>query len=177
MIASLKRSTKLTLLSMCSAGLQQMALAYIRKNPSQRMCRISENVFGAIDHKQMLASVIVRQLVESGKVIKYQPIRWTKDNKIMYDNNGLAVRHKHYVYRESMLNEIAMFNDWIMKVYIVSEYYSQESYGNPDRQLVGVYKHIEDAKECLNNAREQADNDEHFGHCYFFSIQEMEVIP
>lgn len=105
MIASLKRSTKSTLLSMCSAGLQQMALAYIRKNPSLRMCRISQDVFGAIDHKQMLASVIVKQLVDQGKVIKYQPIRWTKDNKIEYDERGHAVRYKHYVYRESLLND------------------------------------------------------------------------
>ena len=89
-----------------------MALAYIRKNPSQRMCRISENVFGAIDHKQMLASVIVKQLVDQGKVIKYQPVRLTKDNKVMYEKRGgYAVRHKHYVYRASNPNTVAMFND------------------------------------------------------------------
>ena len=64
-----------------------------------------------------------------------------------------------------------------MKVYIVSEYYNQESEGTPDRQIVGVYKHIEDAKECLNNAREEVDKMTLFGHCYFFGIQAMEVIP
>ena len=102
MIATLKRSTKLSLLTLAISGLKQMTLAYIKKNPDCRMCDISRNVFSAVDHKQMLASVIVRQLVDDFSVIKYQPAKTFEDERgitqFVKDEHGNVVRHKHYVY-------------------------------------------------------------------------------
>lgn len=79
------------------SGLKRLAFRYIEQNPYHRMHQISKDVFGSIDHKQMLASVVVRQLVNEGKVVKYQPIKLYK-GKSMTDEHGRIVRYKHFVY-------------------------------------------------------------------------------
>jgi len=79
------------------SGLKRLALTYIERNPCTRMHQISKGVFSAIDHKQMLASVVVKQLVDSGKVTKYKPVKYDKHG-MMFDSNGNSIRHAHYVY-------------------------------------------------------------------------------
>ena len=64
-----------------------------------------------------------------------------------------------------------------MKVYILSEYCNFESYGNSARTILGVYKHIEDAEERMIKAKAKTYEDVYFGHCYYFHIEEYEVIP
>ena len=106
MITTIKATTKRQLLNIAMSGLKSMALAYIKKNPDCRMCDISRGAFGAVDHKQMLASVIVRQLVDDLSVIKYQQAKTFENEQglieFVKDENGKVVRHKHYVYLSNL---------------------------------------------------------------------------
>jgi len=90
------------------SGLKRLAMSYIERNPYHRMHQISEGVFKSIDHKQMLASVVVRQLVNEGKVVKHQPIKLIK-GKIQRDQFGQIVRYKHFVYSPSVKSIVESF--------------------------------------------------------------------
>lgn len=79
-------------------GLQRVAMRYITDNPWCRMHTISKGAFGMIDHKQMLASVVVRQLVIKGRVFKIQPYKNDKNGNPIFDKNGYRERYKHFVY-------------------------------------------------------------------------------
>jgi len=96
----IREAIKSSVQDLAMAGLKRLAYRYIENNPYQRMHLISKDVFGGIDHKQMLASVVVRQLVNEGKVVKHQPIKLIK-GKIHRDQYGNIVRYKHYVYAPS----------------------------------------------------------------------------
>ena len=93
----LKTAIKETVIDLAMAGLERCVLSYIEKNPYRRMHMISEDCFGLIDHKQMLASVVVRHLVENNKVIKYQPPKYVKGEALV-DSDGNLIRYKHFVY-------------------------------------------------------------------------------
>lgn len=94
---TIKQQVKSTVQELAMSGLKRLAFSYIEKYPYHRMHQISEGVFKSIDHKQMLASVVVKQLVDEGKVIKYQPLKLIK-GKIVEDESGNWVRYKHFVY-------------------------------------------------------------------------------
>lgn len=96
----IRSAIKSTVQDLAMTGLKRLAFRYIEQNPYRRMHQVSKDVFGAIDHKQMLASVVVRQLVMEGKVVKHQPIRLIK-GKIQRDQFGNIVRYKHFVYAPS----------------------------------------------------------------------------
>ena len=80
------------------AGLERLALNYIRRNPLCRMHEISKGVFSAVDHKQMLASVVVKSLVDKFLVIKHQPLKLDRKGNLMYNEDGTLQRYKHFVY-------------------------------------------------------------------------------
>ena len=80
----IRAAIKETVVDLAMAGLARCCLSYIEKNPYQRMHRISEECFGLMDHKQMLASVVVKHLVDDGRVIKYQPVKSDKYGQILY---------------------------------------------------------------------------------------------
>jgi len=94
----IKAALKETVIDLAIAGLARCTLSYIEKNPHQRMHLISENVFGLLDHKQMLASVVVKHLVDDGRVIKYQPVKSDKYGQILYGDDQRPLRYKHFVY-------------------------------------------------------------------------------
>jgi len=93
----IKAAIKETVIDLAMAGLERCVLSYIEKNPYRRMHRISEDCFGLIDHKQMLASVVVKHLVDDGKVIKYRPVKTVKGN-IQRAIDGEPIRYQHFVY-------------------------------------------------------------------------------
>lgn len=93
----IKAAIKETVVDLAIAGLERVVLNWINKNPYSRMHHISENVFGLIDHKQMLASVVVKHLVDDGKVMKYQPVKY-KNGSIVRNEWGDPVTYKHFVY-------------------------------------------------------------------------------
>ena len=93
----IREAIKSSVQDLAMAGLKRLAFRYIENNPYRRMHQVSKDVFGSIDHKQMLASVVVRQLVNEGKVVKYQPIKMNKGVPIR-DQFGQLVRYKHFVY-------------------------------------------------------------------------------
>lgn len=94
---TIKQQVKSTVSDLAMQGLQRLAYGFIDRNPFARMHQISKGVFSAIDHKQMLASVVVKQLVDNGKVIKYKPIKYDKHG-MMLDQAGKPIRHAHFVY-------------------------------------------------------------------------------
>lgn len=93
----IKQQLKSTVSDLAMQGLQRLAYGFIDRNPYARMHQISKGVFSAIDHKQMLASVVVKQLVDANKVTKYKPIKYDKYG-MMFDQVGNPIRHEHYVY-------------------------------------------------------------------------------
>ena len=93
----IRAAIKETVVDLAIAGLARCCLSYIEKNPHQRMHRISEECFGLLDHKQMLASVVVRHLVEDGRVTKYNPVRFNK-GEVVRDQWGNPMFYKHFVY-------------------------------------------------------------------------------
>ena len=105
----IRSAIKSTVQDLAMSGLKRLAMSYIERNPYHRMHQISEGVFKSIDHKQMLASVVVRQLVNEGKVVKHQPIKLIK-GKIQRDQFGQLVRYKHFVYAPS---ERAIVNGFV----------------------------------------------------------------
>ena len=105
----IREAIKTSVQDLAMAGLKRLAFRYIENNPYRRMHQVSKDVFGSIDHKQMLASVVVRQLVNEGKVVKHQPIRLIK-GKIMRDQFGNIVRYKHFVYAPSERAIVNQFN-------------------------------------------------------------------
>ena len=94
----IRAAIKETVVDLAMAGLARCCLSYIEKNPYQRMHRISEECFGLMDHKQMLASVVVKHLVDDGRVIKYQPVKSDKYGQILYGDDQRPLRYKHFVY-------------------------------------------------------------------------------
>ena len=105
----IREAIKSSVQDLAMAGLKRLAYRYIENNPYHRMHQISEGVFKSIDHKQMLASVVVRQLVNEGKVVKHQPVKFTKDNKIKRDQFGRVERYKHFVYAPSLPSIVESF--------------------------------------------------------------------
>jgi len=105
---TIKQQIKSTVQDLAMSGLKRLAMSYIERNPYHRMHQISEGVFKSIDHKQMLASVVVRQLVNEGKVVKHQPIKLIK-GKIQRDQFGQIVRYKHFVYSPSVKSIVESF--------------------------------------------------------------------
>ena len=93
----IRAALKETVVDLAIAGLERVVLNWIDKNPYSRMHMISENVFGLIDHKQMLASVVVKHLVDDGKVMKYRPVKVVKGN-IERNENGEPIHYQHFVY-------------------------------------------------------------------------------
>jgi len=99
---------KSTVQDLAMSGLKRLAFKYIDQNPYVRMHQISKGVFKDIDHKQMLASVVVRQLVNEGKVTKFQPVK-TVNGMIKRDQFGRAERYKHFVYAPSVRGIVESF--------------------------------------------------------------------
>ena len=104
----IREAIKSSVQDLAMAGLKRLAYRYIENNPYSRMHLISKDVFGSIDHKQMLASVVVRHLVNEGKVVKYQPIKLVNGN-IKRDQFGQIVRSKHFVYSPSVKSIVESF--------------------------------------------------------------------
>lgn len=97
-MASLSFSIRKTTLDLAMAGLERLAYIYIRRNPLCRMHEISKGVFSAVDHKQMLASVVVKRLVDANLVTKHYPLKLDRNGNLTYDEHGKVVRYKHFVY-------------------------------------------------------------------------------
>ena len=97
-MTALKSRVKSTVLELSMLALERLVLRYIDNRPWSRMCEISRGCLAAVDHKQMLASIIVRRLVEQGKVIKHQPYKCGKDGMPLFESDGKAQRYKHFVY-------------------------------------------------------------------------------
>lgn len=97
-MASLSFSIRKSTLNIAMAGLERLALNYIRRNPLCRMHQISKGVFSAVDHKQMLASVVVKRLVDNFQVVKHQPLKLDRKGNLMYNNDGTLCHYKHFVY-------------------------------------------------------------------------------
>ena len=94
----IREAIKETVVDLAMAGLARCCLSYIEKNPYKRMHQISEECFGLMDHKQMLASVVVKHLVDDGRVIKYQPVKSDKYGQILYGDDQRPLRYKHFLY-------------------------------------------------------------------------------
>ena len=105
---TIKQQVKSTVQELAMSGLKRLAMSYIERNPYVRMHQISKGVFNGIDHKQMLASVVVRQLVIEGKVVKHQPVRLF-NGKCKRDQFGNLVRYKHFVYSPSVKSIVESF--------------------------------------------------------------------
>lgn len=93
----IKAAIKETVIDLAMAGLERCVYGWIERNPYSRMHHISEECFGLIDHKQMLASVVVKHLVDEGRVIKYRPVK-TKNGEILRNLDGDPIHYQHFVY-------------------------------------------------------------------------------
>ena len=94
----IRAAIKETVVDLAMSGLERVVLNWIEKNPYSRMHQVSENVFGFIDHKQMLASVVVKHLVDDNKVVKYRPIKHNKNGTIQRTIDGEPILYSHFVY-------------------------------------------------------------------------------
>tara|TARA_R100001463_G_scaffold10682_4_gene30844 strand:+ start:1683 stop:2003 length:321 start_codon:yes stop_codon:yes gene_type:complete len=74
-----KGAVKSTVLDLAMQGMERLVVSYVSRNPWCRACDVSRGAFKGYDHKQMLASVVLRNLVSKGKLVKID--RYKRDNQ------------------------------------------------------------------------------------------------
>ena len=101
-MTALKSRVKSKVLELSMSALEILCLRYIKNNPWCRMCEISRGCLSSVDHKQMLASIVVKRLVEQNKVLKIQPVKTDRFGKVLRNPDGKAQRYKHFVYVDNI---------------------------------------------------------------------------